>query len=59
MLTDKKEEKFLGSSVHEDLYWEFKNVAARRKETMQDAITHAVRLYIDIDKEEERAKENG
>lgn len=53
----KEKEKFLGASVPEDLYWEFKGCASNRKESMQDAIIHAARLYVDI--EEKETDDNG
>lgn len=45
--------KMLGALVPENLYWEFKAAAGRRKEYLQDAIAHAARMYIDADKGEE------
>lgn len=39
--------KMLGAHVPEELYWEFKNAAAKRKEPLKDAIAHAARMYID------------
>lgn len=38
--------KLLGAHVDEDIYWEFKNKAAKRKEPMVDAIRHAALMYI-------------
>lgn len=52
MSDTEKDEKFLGASVPADLYWAFKGEASTRKESMQEAIIHAARLYIDIKKEE-------
>ena len=49
---DKKDEKFLGAGVPKELHEEFKICAIRRNESMQVAIMHAARLYIDIGKKE-------
>lgn len=51
---NKTEGRSLGAMIPEDLYWEFKNTAARRKESMQEAIMHAAMLYIDVDVEESK-----
>lgn len=40
--------KMLGGSVHEDLYWKFKEVASQRKENIREAITHAAIMYIEV-----------
>lgn len=54
MSKDKKKEsetntlKLLGAQVDESVYWEFKKVASKRKETMQEAIVHAALLYMDL-----------
>lgn len=45
---DEKDTKMLGAHVPKDLYWEFKEVAAARKEDLKDAIQHAARMYIDL-----------
>lgn len=38
--------KLLGAHVGEDIYWKFKGEAAKRKESMAEAITHAALMYI-------------
>jgi hypothetical protein len=45
--TGSEEEKMLGAFVPASLYWLFKNVAAQRREKMQEAIITAAYLYID------------
>lgn len=54
--SEEPETKLLGAQVPEDIYWQFKNMASSRKETMQEAILNAAYLYLDADKE---AKKNG
>lgn len=44
------ETKMLGAHVDIELYWQFKGEAAKRKESMADAVTHAVRMYLDAKK---------
>jgi len=51
---EKKDEKFLGASVPKELHRIFKITALQRGESMQEAIAHAARIYIDITLEEER-----
>lgn len=48
MADEKKEEKFLGASVPEEIHRVFKITALQRKESMQEALIHAAMLYIDI-----------
>lgn len=47
------ERKMLGAHVPEELYWQFKNAAASRKEQLKDAIAHAAMMYIDAHKEKQ------
>lgn len=42
-----RETKTVGGSVDAEVYWKFKAAAADRKESMQQALTHALMLYID------------
>lgn len=51
--TEEEATKMLGAHVSEDLYWEFKNAAAKRKEPLKVAICHAARMYIDAGKGKE------
>lgn len=39
-------EKMLNGLVPEDVFWEFKKVAAERKDNMKSAILNAALLYI-------------
>ena len=48
MADEKKDEKFLGASVPEELHRDFKVCAIKRGESMQEAIMHAARLYVDV-----------
>lgn len=41
--------KLLGAHVGEDIYWKFKGEAAKRKESMAEAITHAALMYIEAE----------
>lgn len=41
------ETKMLGAHVDVALYWAFKGEAAKRQETMAEAIAHAARMYLD------------
>lgn len=43
----KKETKTVGGSIDVDIYWKFKMAAADRQESMQQALSHAILLYID------------
>lgn len=60
MMADKenKANKMLGSPIPEEIYWKFKEVAALRKESMQDAVLNAALLYIDADKEQKGEVQN-
>ncbi len=51
------ETKMLGGQIDAQLYWAFKKAAAERKETMQEALTNAVLLYLDIGKKATEEKE--
>jgi hypothetical protein len=53
MADEKKEESFLGASVPKDLHTLFKITALQRGESMQEAVVHAARIYIDIKPEKE------
>lgn len=48
---NEKPTKMLGGLIPEDTFWEFKEVASKRKESMQEAIYNAALLYISIEKE--------
>lgn len=52
-----EETKMLGALVPIDLFWQFKQIAAQRKESMQVAIMNAAYLYLDAEKGE--ARKNG
>lgn len=47
------ETKNLNTKVDTDLYWDFKREAAKRKETMPEAIENALRLYLGLTMTEE------
>ena len=51
----KQDGKSLGAVVPEQLYWDFKDAAAKRKESMQEAIIHAARMYVDVESDAEEA----
>jgi hypothetical protein len=52
--TNQKEEaKSIGALIPAKLYWQFKRIQAERKETATQAIENAIRLYIELDTEEE------
>jgi hypothetical protein len=44
---DDEPTKMLGAHVPEEVYWEFKAAAGKRKEQLKDALCHAARMYID------------
>ncbi len=48
--------KMLGGLVPEDIFWKFKEIASKRKESMQEAILNAAMLYIEIEADEEAKK---
>jgi len=55
---DKKQgnkKKMLGGFVPAEIYWAFKEMAAIRKESMTEALTNAILMYIDV--EEEKTQE--
>lgn len=39
--------KMVGGKIPEDLYWDFKKAQADRKENAQEALEHAIMLYLD------------
>lgn len=43
------ETKNLNTKVHEDLYWDFKREAAKRRESMPEAVENALKLYLSIE----------
>lgn len=49
-VSEDEETRMLGAHVPEELYWDFKNAAAKRKEHLKNAIAHAARMYIDAGK---------
>lgn len=51
--------KMLGGQVPESVFWKFKEIASKRKESMQEAILNAAMLYIEIEAEEEAEKNVG
>jgi hypothetical protein len=57
VVTNDVEEKMLGAFVPKDLFWQFKETAAGRKEKMCEAIAHAAYLYIAV--EEKGDSSNG
>jgi hypothetical protein len=44
-----EEAKMLGALVPPDVYWKFKEMVTKRKESMQEAMMHAAMLYIECD----------
>lgn len=44
--------KLLGAHIDEQVYWAFKQAAAKRGETSKEAILHAAYMYIDAAKPE-------
>lgn len=44
--------KSIGGQVSQDLYWQFKEACVTRHETAAQALEHAIRLYIDVNKNE-------
>ena len=52
--TDNK--KSVGGKIPETLFWQFKEAYAKRRESATEALENAIRLYIDIEREEQ---ENG
>jgi len=53
MNTKQQNLKSLGALVPSELYYAFKEAAAKRQEQMQEAIINAAYLYIDAIKEKE------
>lgn len=49
LLAQEEELKFLGAQVDADLFWQFKETQAVRKETNKTALEHALRLYVDVE----------
>ncbi len=45
----KDEVKTVGGAIPSELYWQFKQTQAGRKETATQALENAIRLYIEID----------
>lgn len=43
--------KNVGGAIPEDLYWQFKQKYASRKESATQALVNAIRLYNEIDNE--------
>lgn len=43
--------KTIGGLILEDLYWEFKTAYTSRHEKSAEALEHAIRMYVDLDKE--------
>lgn len=41
-----EEEKLLSGNIPESVFWEFKRIAAERKENMKTAVLNAALLYI-------------
>jgi hypothetical protein len=50
--------KLLGGQVPVNIYWQFKEIAAKRNESMSKAILHAALMYIDLQKEIDEGGEN-
>ena len=48
----------IGGAVPEELYWQFKQKIAERKEGNAQALTNAIRLYIEIDDNSKGAGNN-
>lgn len=42
------ETKNLNTKVNTDLYWDFKREAAKRRETIPEAVENALRLYLGL-----------
>lgn len=51
---NREETKAVGGSIPIELYWQYKSVQANRKESAAEALENAIRLYIDLDTEEEK-----
>jgi hypothetical protein len=47
---------FVGGKVATELYWSFKTETAKRKESMQEGLEHAIRLYLGATLEEGQEK---
>ena len=45
--------KTVGGAIPEDLYWQFKQTCASRKEGTTQALINAIRLYNEVDRIEE------
>jgi len=54
---DETDTKMLGAKVPTDIYWKFKEAAARRGERMEEAMLNAALLYIDVDTKQQDTKE--
>lgn len=48
--------KSIGCQVSQELYWAFKETLVARHETATQALEHAIRLYIDVNKNESEEK---
>lgn len=53
MCCEKKEDKFVGGKVPQELYWQFKQAYTQRKESATEAITNAIYLYLELPQNEE------
>ena len=53
------ETKYVGGQVPIDLYWAFKKKVADRKETTTEAVENALRLYIDLEPNEQEIQSKG
>lgn len=49
----KNETKSVGGAIPAELYWLFKKIQVTRKESATQALENAIRLYVEIDAEEE------
>lgn len=58
MYSEKKDDKFVGGKVPQDLYWRFKQAYTQRKETATEALSNAIQLYLEIQNHEEEGAHN-
>jgi len=49
-----KNTRTVAAQVEEELYWKFKKMVVARKESMQDALVHAIMLYLDMEVPDEQ-----
>ncbi len=57
MSNEKKDTKFVGGQISQDLYWRFKQVYTQRKESATEALTNAILLYLELPQETNKEEE--